>query len=130
PPAGGSAGRAFDDPEAAGSLQGNSGPAPGRRDVRSRDSRTDRTYSRIRARESAPRNETSEGKVGREGGFMSDDYLWDGSGEPDPEVERLERLLERFKHERPVPELARTVRAGAGRPRRLVPWLAAAAAAL
>jgi hypothetical protein len=24
---------------------------------------------------------------------MSDDYLWDGSGPPDPEVERLERLL-------------------------------------
>ena len=61
---------------------------------------------------------------------MSDDYLWDGSGEPDPEVERLERLLERFKHERPVPELALTVRAGPGRLRRFVPWLAAAAAAL
>lgn len=30
---------------------------------------------------------------------MSDDYLWDGSGEPDPEVRRLEELLGRFRHE-------------------------------
>jgi hypothetical protein len=27
----------------------------------------------------------------------NDDYLWDGSGKPDPEVERLERLLGRFR---------------------------------
>ena len=25
-----------------------------------------------------------------------DDYLWDGSGEPDPEIQRLEALLGRF----------------------------------
>src|SRR5213593_1597200 len=36
---------------------------------------------------------------------MSDDYLWDGSGEPDPEVERLEKLLAQFRSSRPVPEL-------------------------
>jgi hypothetical protein len=30
---------------------------------------------------------------------MSDEYLWDGSGEPDPEVERLERLLGRLRAE-------------------------------
>ena len=35
---------------------------------------------------------------------MKDDYLWDGSGEPDPEVARLERLLGRFRHRRPAPE--------------------------
>jgi ferric-dicitrate binding protein FerR (iron transport regulator) len=28
---------------------------------------------------------------------MSDDYLWDDSGEPDPEVARLEKLLRRFR---------------------------------
>ncbi len=28
---------------------------------------------------------------------MSDEYLWDGSGEPDAEVERLEKLLGRFR---------------------------------
>ena len=36
---------------------------------------------------------------------MTDDYLWDGSGEPDPEVERLERLLGEFRSSRPAPEL-------------------------
>ena len=35
---------------------------------------------------------------------MNDDYLWDGSGEPDPEVQRLEKLLGRFRHDRPAPE--------------------------
>ena len=30
---------------------------------------------------------------------MSDDYLWDRSGPPDPEVERLEGLLGRFGHD-------------------------------
>jgi len=31
------------------------------------------------------------------------DYLWDGSGEPDREIQRLETLLGRFKHDRPAP---------------------------
>src|SRR5438552_2997573 len=35
---------------------------------------------------------------------MGDNYLWDGSGEPDPEVGRLERLLTQFRSERPAPE--------------------------
>lgn len=34
---------------------------------------------------------------------MKDDYLWDGSGEPDPEIQRLETLLGRFRHSRPAP---------------------------
>lgn len=34
---------------------------------------------------------------------MSDDYLWDGSGKPDPEVERLESVLRRLRHNRPAP---------------------------
>lgn len=34
---------------------------------------------------------------------MKDDYLWDGSGTPDPEVQRLESLLAGFRHtERPL----------------------------
>jgi hypothetical protein len=33
---------------------------------------------------------------------MSDDYLWDGSGKPDPDVERLESLLSRYRHQ-PAP---------------------------
>jgi len=36
---------------------------------------------------------------------VSDDYLWDGSGEPDPEVERLEGVLSRLRSDRPAPEL-------------------------
>jgi FecR protein len=34
---------------------------------------------------------------------MTDDYLWEGSGTPDPEVERLESVLAEFRHvERPL----------------------------
>ena len=33
---------------------------------------------------------------------MNEPYLWDGSGEPDPKVQRLESLLARFRH-REVP---------------------------
>jgi hypothetical protein len=49
---------------------------------------------------------------------MRHDYLWDGSGEPDSEVLRLERLLSEFRSHRPAPELQ-------PRPR----WSAIAAAA-
>jgi hypothetical protein len=31
---------------------------------------------------------------------MKEDYLWDGSGEPDPEVQRLEKVLGRYRHNR------------------------------
>jgi FecR-like protein len=34
---------------------------------------------------------------------MKDDYLWDASGEPDPEIQRLETVLGRFRHNRPAP---------------------------
>ena len=34
---------------------------------------------------------------------MRDDYLWDGSGEPDPEVQKLENLLGRYRHDQPAP---------------------------
>jgi len=50
---------------------------------------------------------------------MNDDYLWDRSGTPDPEVERLEQLLGRYKHEAPLKV--------APMRRRRWPWLAAAA---
>jgi hypothetical protein len=36
---------------------------------------------------------------------MSDEYLWDGSGTPDPEVERLEQLLGRLRSTPPIPEI-------------------------
>jgi hypothetical protein len=34
---------------------------------------------------------------------MKDDYLWDGSGEPDPEVQKLENVLGRYRHNHPAP---------------------------
>ncbi len=41
---------------------------------------------------------------------MKDEYLWDGSGEPDPEVHRLEQILGRFRHSGPAPQFAEHVR--------------------
>ena len=56
---------------------------------------------------------------------MNDDYLWDGSGEPDPAVERLERVLSPLRSDRAAPELP-----AAGRQRfaGMLATLAAAAA--
>ena len=36
---------------------------------------------------------------------MSDEYLWDRSGPPDPDVERLERMLGRLRSKAPAPDL-------------------------
>jgi len=41
---------------------------------------------------------------------MSDEYLWDGSGPPDPDVERLERLLGPLRTTAPVPQIPQIVR--------------------
>jgi len=41
------------------------------------------------------------------------DYLWDKSGDPDPEVERLERMLRPFAQTTPPPSLSLPARAGA-----------------
>ena len=35
---------------------------------------------------------------------MNDDYLWDGSGEPDPEIQKLENMLAKFRHRGQAPE--------------------------
>ena len=40
----------------------------------------------------------------------SDDYLWDRSGEPDPETHRLEVLLGKFRHDSPTPVFPEVVR--------------------
>jgi FecR protein len=43
---------------------------------------------------------------------MKDDYLWDGSGDPDLEVQKLETALGRFRHNQPAPafdQLAETI---------------------
>jgi len=66
---------------------------------------------------------------------MSDDYLWDGSGEPDPQIQKLESALGRLRHNRPAPEfpematIARPVRRTRFLPLRLQ-WAVAAALAV
>jgi hypothetical protein len=67
---------------------------------------------------------------------MNDDYLWDGSGEPDPEIQKLESTLAKFRHQGEAPEFPEIT--AAPQPRfwqRLVPsrWsfgLAAATASI
>ena len=51
---------------------------------------------------------------------MKDDYLWDGSGQPDPEIQRLEGLLGRFRQSRPAPEFPVVAQAP---PHRTWAWL-------
>ena len=41
---------------------------------------------------------------------QSGDYLWDRSGEPDPEIQRLESLLRKFRHDSPTPAFPEIVR--------------------
>lgn len=36
---------------------------------------------------------------------MNEDYLWDKSGEPDPEIEQLEQTLGRLRYKRPIQPL-------------------------
>src|SRR5919204_918919 len=55
---------------------------------------------------------------------MNDEYLWDGSGEPDPDVQHLERLLGRLRSTPPLPALPEPRLGGRG----LTPLLATAAA--
>ena len=57
---------------------------------------------------------------------MTEDYLWDGSGTPDPDVARLERLLGRLRSTPPVPVLPEAP--SAWRSARFLAPLAAAAA--
>jgi hypothetical protein len=56
-----------------------------------------------------------------------DSYLWDGSGEPDAEVVRLERTLSGLRHRAPLGPLPRKS-PPVLQPRRFRAWLAAAAA--
>lgn len=49
---------------------------------------------------------------------MKDDYLWDGSGEPDPEVQKLETVLGRYRHDRPAPSFEQIAELTAAKPGR------------
>ena len=76
--------------------------------------------------------DTGNNKTGNEPPATSDDYLWDGSGKPDPEIQKLEALLGQFRHDRPAPRFPEIVpdRRWAFLPwrMRLFPVLATAAA--
>src|SRR5260370_34923517 len=41
--------------------------------------------------------------------MKKDDYLWNGSGEPDPEVQKLETVLRRYRHNQPAPKIDEVV---------------------
>ena len=49
---------------------------------------------------------------------MKDDYLWDGSGEPDPEIQKLETALGRYRHDGPVPSFEQIPEIRVASPRR------------
>ena len=44
---------------------------------------------------------------------LKNDYLWDGSGEPDPEIQRLEKALAKFRHTGQAPDFSRASEAAA-----------------
>jgi hypothetical protein len=56
---------------------------------------------------------------------VKDDYLWDRSGEPDPEVAHLEQLLGRYRHDAPL-----SVASMEAAPRRRRRWSLALAASI
>jgi hypothetical protein len=61
---------------------------------------------------------------------MSDNYLWDRSGKPDPEVQKLEEMLGQFRHDVPAPDFSKASGVVREFPRRRwVRWMAIAAAA-
>ena len=47
--------------------------------------------------------DTANNKTDNEPLANSNEYLWDGSGVPDPEIQKLEALLGEFRHNRPAP---------------------------
>ena len=110
--------RAFGELQPAGSLSGNADFAAGGGDDRARNRAADGPQAGIRPRKSVPGHEDASPVAGGNGKEMSDEYLWDRTGSPDPEIKRLERVLAPLAHgARPA------------RTRRPPYWLAAAAAA-
>jgi hypothetical protein len=61
---------------------------------------------------------------------VSDDYLWNRTGEPDAEIEHLETLLERFGHRRESKELPEFAYAARRRRMRWALWVPTAVAAM
>jgi hypothetical protein len=61
---------------------------------------------------------------------MRDDYLWDKSGRPDPEIERLEQLLGNLRYRRPAQDLPLPERSPVQTRRSMFTTFLAAAAAV
>jgi FecR protein len=66
---------------------------------------------------------------------MRNDYLWDGTGEPDPEIQKMEGALGKLRHNRPAPQFPELAKNSVPLPRRRIwqfqwPRFAVAAAAL
>ena len=62
---------------------------------------------------------------------MNDDYLWDKSGEPDPQIQQLEEILGTLRYQpKPLrlPEELPAAKLTTARRRNYLPWLAIAAA--
>ncbi len=57
---------------------------------------------------------------------MTEDYLWDGNGDTEPDIAHLERVLEEFRWSGRVPDFQRADRAGGWHAKRR--WVIAAAA--
>jgi hypothetical protein len=78
--------------------------------------------------------DTTNNKTDNESLANNNDYLWDGSGVPDPEIQKLEALLGEFRHDGPAPLFPEIVPSKRWRffPQRmrLFPVLATTAAAL
>jgi len=76
--------------------------------------------------------DSDKDQVEKESLTKSFDYLWDASGEPDPEIQGLETLLGRFRHVGPAPIFLANVpdRRWTFFPRRISPALVLATAAV
>jgi len=62
---------------------------------------------------------------------MSDDYLWDRSGKPDRDVEKLEQMLGQLRQDVPPPDFGQVpTKVHAFPRRRMYRWMAVAAAAV
>ena len=53
--------------------------------------------------------DTPNNKTGNDSPVNSNDYLWDRSGNPDPEIQKLESLLGEFRYDRPAPQFPEIV---------------------
>jgi RNA polymerase sigma-70 factor (ECF subfamily) len=71
--------------------------------VRTGDRGAHGAHRGLGSREPASRHEAAPREARGKDPSMSDDYLWDGSGEPDPDIQKLEKTLAALRSTRPAP---------------------------